>query len=330
MPCGDRGSRIDGNPEEEKESPMVQAERERETLSESGKVLPNFLIVGAAKAGTTFLYYLLQQHPEVFMPERTKEPSFFVHNFAFSSWDRYLDLFEGGRGKKAIGEASTAYLTAPESPQWINEKLEDVRIIILLRDPVERAYSLYSWMVMEGWEWAPTFERALLEEEKRLPDQFPRKKWQRGFFWNYMYFRSGLYFEQVKRYIDTFGRERVGVYLFEDLVAQPARTYADVCQFLGISDQFEPDFSAKNISRFPRSIQVQYFLRGLQLSTKKLPVRAQYIARKCLYPLIDLNVKWGDKKRLPSQVRKQLQEAYREDIHKLSKLIGRDLSLWLS
>jgi len=199
-----------------------------------GRIWPNFLIVGSAKAGTTSLYHWLRYHPEVFMPEK-KEPSYFVDGYGMSDLDAYLLLFAPGRGKKAIGEASTAYLASPESPQLISKQLGKVKTLILLRNPVERAFSLYCWMVMVGCEWLPTFEEAVKAEEKRCSDQFFR--WHNPeYFWDYMYFRSGLYFEQVKRYTDTFGRDLVEIYLFDELKNDPGKLYGKVCNFLGIAN----------------------------------------------------------------------------------------------
>ena len=161
------------------------------------RVRPKFLIVGASRSGTSSLYHWLKLHPDVFMPD-IKEPSFFVDGWGISDWHWYLSLFEPGRGKKAVGEASVAYLESPESVQLIWEKLPTIKIIILLRNPVERALSLYSWMVMEGHEWLSTFKQALAEEEKRFGDESFRRD-NPVYFWSYMYFRNGLYYEQVKK-----------------------------------------------------------------------------------------------------------------------------------
>jgi len=213
-------------------------------LDSRDKVKPNFLIIGAAKAGTTSFYQWLRQHPEVFMPA-IKEPSFFVYGYGISDFEKYLSFFETASSMRAIGEASTAYLVAPEAPQLIYKMAHDIKIIVLLRNPVHRAVSLYAWMVREGYEWLNTFERALAEEERRFHD--PSFRWNNPeYFWDYMYFRSGLYYEQVKRYIDTFGEESVKIYLFEELVNRPTEVYRDVCYFLDITPKFVPNFIAYN------------------------------------------------------------------------------------
>lgn len=208
------------------------------------RIKPNFLIVGTARSGTTSLYHWLRQHSEVFMPD-FKEPSYFVHGYGISDLEKYLSLFEPGSGKRAIGEASIAYLAAPESPERIYKTVKDIKIIILLRNPVHRALSLYAWMVNEGYERINTFEQALAEEKKRFYDRSFR--WNNPeYFWDYMYFRGGLYYEQVKRYMDTFGKKSVRVYLFDDLINRPAEVYMDVCRFLNISPEVIPDFTPQN------------------------------------------------------------------------------------
>ncbi|MEW6192542.1 MAG: sulfotransferase domain-containing protein [Bacillota bacterium] len=285
-------------------------------------IKPNFLIVGAAKAGTTSLYHWLKQHPDVFMPY-VKEPSFFVQDYGISVWEEYLSLFEPGRGKKAIGEASTAYLTAPESPRWIRQILGDVKIIILLRNPAQRALSLYAWMVMEGYEWLPAFEYALIEEERRFLNESFRFK-NPEYFWDYMYFRSGLYYEQVKRYIDTFGNELIKIYLFEDLIGYPSKIYSDVCRFLEVSNEFRPIFTPQNPSKIPRFIKLQHLLFELKRSGRLPRPLCSSIQQ-----LITLNVKLGLKPKMPPSLQKKLQEMYRKDIEKLSQLINKDLSHWL-
>ena len=114
---------------------------------------PNFFIVGAARCGTTSLWEYLRQHPDIYMPPviEQKEPAFFCDLYGVEHWDFYLTLFEAGRGKKRIGEASTPYLSSPESAGQIHSVLPLAKIIITLRNPVVRAYSLYKWMHANGY-----------------------------------------------------------------------------------------------------------------------------------------------------------------------------------
>ncbi|MCS6814016.1 MAG: sulfotransferase domain-containing protein [Cyanobacteria bacterium] len=287
---------------------------------------PNFLIVGAAKAGTTSLSYWLQQHPDVFLPT-IKEPSYFVFNYGLANRDQYYSLFAPGAGKQMIGEASTAYLTAPESAAWIAKELGMIKIIIILRHPVKRALSLYAWMAMEGYEWLPDFSTALEKEFERFHDPlFYRNNPE--FFWDYMYFHSGLYVEQVNRYFQIFGKDNVGVYLFDDLVKDPRKFYIDVCGFLSINPISEIDFSAKNVSRLPRSVSLQFWLR--HDCWRKVPGRFQNLIRSHVPLLMKLNCKLGSKPVMPLAIEKELSRRYQDEIIRLSDLLQRDLSCWLS
>ncbi len=289
------------------------------------RIKPNFLIVGAARSGTTSLYDWLKQNPDVFLPN-LKEPCYFVYGHGISNWDDYLSLFEPARSKKAIGEASVQYLDAEESPSWIHQVLGDVKIVILLRNPIERAFSLYSLSVMRGTEWIPSFEKALAEEESRFQDESFHHRELSTYFRHFFYFRGGLYYEQVKRYLDTFGSEFVRVYLFEDLANSPDKTYNDVCNFIGVSHEVRPVFTHQNRSGVPRSIKLQYLLYSLERSPRRLPGILRFVNHQ----LICLNIRVGPKTVIPQAVKKVLQEKYRTDIVRLAELIHRDLSLWLS
>ncbi len=169
---------------------------------------PNFFIVGAAKAGTSSLWKYLNSHPQVFMPrdELHKEPCFFSSFGESMGLDYYLNLYATASEKQTLcGDASTAHLSDPVSAERIYAFNPDARIIIILRNPADRAYSLYNWMVQEGYEYAGSFEEALRLENIRAAKSIPN--WfDYGYYWDFMYFRSGLYYQQVKRYLDLFKR----------------------------------------------------------------------------------------------------------------------------
>jgi len=298
----------------------------------SPKKIPNFLIVGAAKAGTTSFYHWLKEHPEVFMPN-IKEPSFFVHNYGISNGKEYLSLFRLVGKQKAIGESSTAYLCSPESPQLIHDYLGNIKIIIFLRNPEDRAYSLYSWMVMEGYENIIPFERALQEEEKRFYDQDFRFNNQQ-FFWDFMYTKSGFYYEQVKRYIDLFGNENVKTIVFEELINTPEKIYYDVCNFLNISNDYKPDFIHLNKTKVPKNIRLNYHLHSLirKLNNKRSIRFLFFFLIQLLYLIIYLNLKSKDKKHteLSENIRIEMNNAYKKDLVQLSKLIKKDLTHWIN
>jgi hypothetical protein len=296
-------------------------------------VLPNFLVVGAAKSGTTAIYHYLRQHPEIFMP-RIKEPQYFInHEYnlnyrgGINNYEAYLDLFKEADGKKAIGEASTPYLFWEESPKLIKNTLGMVRIIIILRNPAVRAFSLYVWMAREGFEDAKTFDEALERESKRCHDIN---------FWyynpeyapDYFYFLTGKYYEQVKRYLDLFGREFVRVYLYEDFAKDPLGICSDIFDFLGVDRTFQPSTGIHNPGWLPRSIPLQFWLRTKAFQSfwlRAAPGRYRYRLWKMLF---GFNLKVGRTPIRDENITKMLTEKYYNDIKELENLLKRDLSLW--
>lgn len=290
-------------------------------------VKPNFLVVGAARAGTTSLYYWLKQHPEVFMPD-VKEPSYFVHDYGVSDWALYLSLFEPGRGKKARGEASAAYLYCKESPAWIKSILGNIKIIIILRNPVQRAFSLYVWMVKEGYEDARTFEDALSREPKRMQSyEFQENCPQ--FFPDYLYYTTGLYFQQIKRYYDIFGENNVRVYLFDDLVNDPRALIRDIYDFLGVDSSFVPNLKAYNPGIKPRSVLFQYWLRTKARHSLILRFLPSAYSWRIQTMLMRLNLRIGTRPKMNLATLRTLQERYGPNIINLMQLLDRDVSHWI-
>ena len=179
-------------------------------------VWPNFFIVGAANSGTTSLYTCLNQHPQVFLPA-LKEPHYFAHvrpayeqrymRTYITEENAYLRLFRRGVEYPAVGEASPSYLFDAEAPSRIRRVLPNAKIIMLLRDPVERAHSHYLMDVREGVQ-REQFYRAIEEDWYRS---------RKGWGVSHLYVELGLYAEQVRRYLSTFGGKRVLILMFEEL-----------------------------------------------------------------------------------------------------------------
>jgi hypothetical protein len=212
--------------------------------------LPNFFICGAARSGTTSMWEYLRQHPDIFMPPvfEHKEPSFFCDSYGVGDWDAYLSLFAEAGKRKRVGEASGPYLTSPESPGRIKKVINDPRIVILLRNPAERAWSLFKWMHENGYEKITSFPEALEAEEKERFNN-PRFLQDHGQYYpNFLYFRSGLYHDQVKRFFDTFGREPVRLLLFEEMTRDPLAAVRGLFEFLGVDASFAPKIQVHNPS----------------------------------------------------------------------------------
>ncbi len=199
---------------------------------------PNFFIVGAAKAGTTSLYAYLRQHPDIFMPEDVKEPHYFAEvrpsraqRYAspvyISDRDAYLRLFRAGKTHRAIGEASPSYLWSEAAPARIHAVAPEARIIIILRDPIERAYSHYLMDFREGAQHLPFFEA--LQADWHSPEK--------GWAVSNLYVELGFYARQIERYLRLFGEERVHILFHDDLrrLAQGDREgLAAILRFLDV------------------------------------------------------------------------------------------------
>lgn len=298
--------------------------------------LPTFVIVGAAKAGTTTLFYALKRHPEVFVPE-VKEPNFFSYDpdglvrpgsgpgdrhathWTTSSAD-YRRLFAGRRPGQATGEASVSYLYSPVAAERIRAASPQAKIIALLREPSERAWSQYLHMVRDGRE-TLSFAEALAGEEARIA-----QGWEFG--WHYR--SMGLYADAVERLYRHFPGDRVRLYRFDDLMQDPAATLADVLAFLGLRDDVALDPGARhNRSGEVRSkLLARVFNRPSRLRSALRDALPSGFAHAMMEAVRRLNMKEG-KPAMPASVRAELRRFYRHDIERVQRRSGLDLSRWL-
>jgi hypothetical protein len=289
--------------------------------------MPNFLIIGAMKSGTTALYYYLEQHPEIYMSP-VKEPNFFSSQEQENAADAvtnigtYQDLFRGGSGKKALGEASHSYLYEPRAAAEIKRYVPEAKLIAILRNPIDRAYSHFLHMVRSGTEPLDDFAQALREEEVRIHKERTFQD----------YIGRGLYYNQLKRYFGTFPQEQVRVYLYEDLSGAPISTVQDAFRFLKVDDSFVPDVSLRrNVSGQPKYKTLDGLLRRqsrIKHAAKiYLPARMRWRLSKTFDDLKTRNL--AEPPPVQSKVRRQLIGVYREDILQVQELIHRDLSGWL-
>jgi hypothetical protein len=223
--------------------------------------LPDFLILGAQKAGTTALYAYLRWHPEITGPS-FKEVSFFDRHYARGeTWYRahlparprqWIARQRHGRWP-LVGEASPSYLFHPLAPQRVVGLLPRARLIAVLRDPVDRAFSHYQHEVALGRE-RLSFEDALDAEGERMRGEVERMIRDPSYFseawWNHTYVARGRYAEQLERWFAVFPRDQLLVLFSDDLAQQPAGTYARVLDFLGVD--------AHELSSYPRIFSREY------------------------------------------------------------------------
>lgn len=304
--------------------------------------LPNFLILGAAKGGTTSLYAYLSQHPQVFMSV-PKEPTFFgnegtnglfngphdedrcYHSRVITNLAEYSALFRDVTDQKAIGEGSVYSLYLPNAPEQIKKYVPKAHMFAVLRNPADRAYSAYLHVVRQARE-RLSFTAALEEEPLRI-----RQNWNP--LWHFK--AMGFYYEQVKRYYDMFGRSQVHIYLYEDFQKDPLAIMKGVLDILGVdSSSFNPDMSRRyKKSYVPKYPVIEKILhRGkikLQFAKQGWPKRLRWQARHVEH-LID---RMAQPNRLapppiPEDVRGSLLSEYHDDILRLGDLLRRDLTHW--
>jgi hypothetical protein len=289
--------------------------------------MPNFFVIGAMKSGTTALYYYLEQHPAIYMSP-VKEPNFFCsqaqNNGADSVTDieTYQHLFRGVSDETAVGEASHGYLYELGAAAKIRRCVPEAKLIAILRNPIERAYSHFLHMVRTGSEPLGDFAQALREEEA---GSYKERSSQD-------YIGRGFYCSQLKRYFDTFDREQIRVYLYEDLSDAPITTVQDAFRFLEVDDSFVPDVSVRrNVSGNPKYKTLDRLLRS-QSRVKHaikiyLPARLRWRLSRTFDELKTRNLVGPPP--IQPEVRRQLIEVYREDVLRLQELLDRDLSGWL-
>ena len=296
---------------------------------------PNFLLIGACKAGTTSLYHYLGQHPQVFVSP-VKEPKFFAYlehvldvagpgdqtasRRVVTRDDDYQRLFDGVSGELAIGEGTCMYLYSESAPRRIAERLPDAKLIAILRHPVERAYSAYLHQVRARRE-RLGFAEALAAEEERIGNNW-------NTFWHYR--RAGFYAIQLKRFLEHFDSSQIRVYLHEDWRRDNLRVLDDVFRFLEVDTSFRPNVSMRyQVAGVPWSRSFHRFL------TRRHPLKdhiKQWLpSRLREYLTVNLErLALRSAPPLPARVRQTLLETYRDDIVSLQALIDRDLSGWLT
>jgi hypothetical protein len=212
-------------------------------LTARRRPLPDFLVIGAQKAGTTALYAYLRWHPGITGPS-WKEVSFFDrHWWRGEKW--YRGQFPRRAGEKLVGEASPSYLFHPLAPERARSLVPDAKLIALLRDPVDRAYSQYQHEVALGRE-PLSFEDALDAEHDRVAGEVERliadpRAFSRA-WWDHTYAARGRYADQLERWLAVFPREQLLVVLTEELGERPAETYASILAFLGAEPYELPDY----------------------------------------------------------------------------------------
>ncbi|MCM8775690.1 MAG: sulfotransferase domain-containing protein [Candidatus Omnitrophica bacterium] len=296
--------------------------------------MPNFLIVGAAKAMTTSIWYHLKAHPEIYMSPRKE--LFFLSGItptscssvgsiyardAVTTLEDYLKLFQNRTEEKVVGEATVAYLYfyKPTIQRILDILGRNVKILISLRNPVDRAYSNYNHHRSHCVE-PLSFEQALLKGDERE---------RKGWWWGFQYLKAGYYYDQVKAYLDTFGRKQVFIVFAEDFAVQPRHVLKNIFRFLEVDDTFCPQNLRKkyNHKLVPRIVPLHRFVLSHyfkeSLGRIRVSDQTRQFIKRC-YRRINM----AQPPPLPPETKKRLIRFFYDDILRLQDLIQTDLSHW--
>lgn len=284
--------------------------------------LPNFIMIGVAKAGTTSVSRYLAQHPQIFMCP-IKATNFFgyedardwkwhdegdpplLRNFPVTSFDEYEAMFAGARDETAVGEVSPQYIRCPTAARRIHETLPNVKLVASLRNPADRAFSGFLMRTRRG-EAVESFYKELTAKSSHV--------------------KEGFYYRRLKRYLDLFPREQTKIYLFEEFKKDAGRIVTELFGFLGVDTKFVLDTSVRhNPGAVPK---LRLLNRLLYSPTLARIARSLFPGMKgALKQVRQINLSPAPK--LPPDLRAQLVALYREDILKVQELLDKDLSVWL-
>jgi len=280
------------------------------------EIWPNFFIVGAQKSGTTSMFHYLRLNPKIFLSP-IKEPAYFSKyrgsvpfKHKAPTKEQYLELFQNVKNQSVIGEISTPYLFDPDSAKNIYNTIPTAKIIIILRDPIERAYSRY---LENRWNSnLPTFGEEIRKGIDILNNEYPDPAD------NILY--CGLYYEQVKRYLETFGEKNVKILTYEEIFPKNINEkVTEILEFLGITELH--DFEETNHTSY-------YTPRGEKFLTNPFVKKFAYAfvpENLRIFAYKKIRNKDHKKPQMDMEDRKFLKKFYSEDSKKLQQLLKRPL-----
>lgn len=279
-------------------------------------IKPNFLVVGAAKAGTSWLHYCLNAHPEIFVP-KVKELHFFSYPYVYQKGNEwYESFFDSASSETVIGEVCPSYISFPNVPERIHQYNPNMKLIFVLRNPIQRAYSHYCMGMKQG--------KLDFDIDSHLNHES-----------NYV--QLGLYYQQITRFLQYFSLDHLKIITFDELKTTPQATLKEIYTYLNVNSDFSPSESVlkpKNVSSSLPKFPILYkflkekekqisnksrFLRGL-ITDLRLQGKLQLLHKLNqgkLYPKLSENKK------------RSLAKFYAQDVNNLSQLINKDLQIWL-
>lgn len=269
--------------------------------------LPDFVIIGAIRSGTTSLARYLGSHPDIYMA-RQKEVHYFDSRLEKGA-EWYASQFGEARPSQACGEATPAYMSNRDAMRQMSELIPQARLIAILREPASRAWSHY-WMRRERKRESRDFEQAIAEEVQIVAERGPDGQ-------GLHYLNNGMYAHHLGRALNLYQRERLHVVVFERMLSEPNAQYQAVCRFLGVNDEMTPRIVGRPINSYLtfRSL----WLRNL---SKRMP---RQISRMIGRLNARTNVSYPE---IDAGSRDRLSEFFRSHNEKLEKLLDLELDEW--
>lgn len=291
---------------------------------------PNLFLVGVQRSATTAMWTYLSKHPDVFMA--AKEPHYFGSDLAECdgvvdpgtrlTLDEYLGRFRRATDERYLGDASVGYIYSRTAASEIREFSPEARIVASFRNPVDMTHSVFNLLSFQGAETTTDFATA-------VDDDRPRWAYTHGGFkWGFTYRRLVAYAEQLERYLDAFGPERVHIVIYEDLADDVERVYRDLLGFLEVDQDFRPELPVVFASRHVRSNLLQRFLwespepvrRAVRLVLPNQARRRRLGAR-----MVEHNWRAGPRPEIDPALRRRLEGEFAGEVARFSALVGRDL-----
>lgn len=284
--------------------------------------LPDFMVVGAQKAATTWLFECLDEHPEIFVPVR-KELHYFCNldDCRFSSknkgMDWYLSQFDSNKEVKFVGELTTDYMYYEHVAKELYDFNRNLKIVVLLRNPVDRAYSAY-WMWKRHNKNLPPFSQLIRQPENS-------------------FIRRGLYRQQIEPYLNLFGKSQVRIYVLEEIKVNPDVFIEDLYQFIGVNKTFRPHALNKQVAEtknYP-GVVGRIVYKGLSPILNAWGVRTawRFIRRKTKVKELVLKIMFvsaskGGYPKMSIDDRNYLVEVFRRENESLTQLLDRNINVW--
>lgn len=283
----------------------------------------DFLIIGAQKSGTTTLYDWLRQHPDIFLPV-AKEVLYFAYDDFYRQGEKYLDVFYNKySGQKVVGGAYVHLMYFPHVVQRIYDYNSNMKMIAVLRNPIDRAYSAYWFARSNGWESCATFEDALDREKERMHGSYTERA-------ELTYLTHGQYAEQLQYFLDVFGPEQVISFFTEHLRFSPKDVFGQALKFMGlppVADGFDlsEDSNRANTARVPALQKVLFskearykrWGRSLLPATLRMWIRTRFTQK-----IISWNRRPFQYPPMNPDTRRTLLNYYKPHNAQLKKLIG--------